>query len=74
MFVAVKKHNRARIVQFVHLVKIGHLANIDQIDDSKVFDFLRSFVEDLIYFGFERFLEFNLTNIESKKEENMFSI
>lgn len=42
VFVAEEKHDRARVVQFVHFVEVRHFGHVDQIDDGKVFDLPRS--------------------------------
>ena len=42
MLVPVEEHDGARIVQLVHLVEIGDLRDVNQIDHRKVFDLLRS--------------------------------
>ena len=36
MLVPVEKHNSARIIELVHLVKVGHLSRVDQVHDGKV--------------------------------------
>ena len=40
ILVPVEKHNSARIIELVHLVKVGHLSRVDQVHDGKVFDAL----------------------------------
>ena len=48
VLVAEEEHERARVVQLVHLVKVGHLVDIAQVDGGKVADLVGDLVEDFI--------------------------
>ncbi len=47
MLVAIEKHARTWIIQLVHLIKVRHLSDVNQIDDGKVFYFLGNFKKNL---------------------------
>ena len=49
VLVAEEEHGRARVVQLVHFVKVGHLSDIDQVDNGKVLDLLGDRVEELVH-------------------------
>ena len=48
MLVAVEEHDRKRVVQLVHCIEVGHLVEITQVDDGKVFDAVGDAVEDFV--------------------------
>lgn len=50
MLVSVEKHNSARIIELVHLVKVGYLSRVDQVHDGKVFDALGYTKECLVHY------------------------
>lgn len=43
-----EEHDGARVVEFVHLLEVGHLVEIADVDDGKVPDAIRDFVEHFI--------------------------
>lgn len=49
MLVSEEEHHSARVIQLIHLVEVGHLRNVDEIDHGKQFN-LRSYFEE----GLER--------------------
>lgn len=49
MLVAVEKHGGARVVQFVHLVKVGYLGDVHQVDYGKVLYGRRDFVQGFVH-------------------------
>ena len=40
VFVSVKEHDGARIVQLVHLVEVGDFGNVDEIHAGEILDLL----------------------------------
>lgn len=48
VLVAEEEHEGAWVVELVHLVKVGHLVDVAQIDDGKVADLVGDLVEDFI--------------------------
>lgn len=47
VLIAEEEHGRARVVELVHLVKVGRLVNVNEIDDAEIFDF---------FYGAERYI------------------
>ena len=45
-----EEHDGAGIVELVHLVEVGHLCDVDEVDHDKVFAFFRNGVESLVHF------------------------
>jgi len=45
-----EEHGGARVVQLVHLVKVRHIGDIDQIDDAVVFDLLGDAEQSFVHF------------------------
>ena len=50
MLVSIEEHQRARIVEFVHLVEVGNGRDVDDVDDDVVFDAFGYAVERLVHF------------------------
>lgn len=48
MFIPKEEHDGARVVEFVHLLEIGHLVQIAEVDDGKVLDAVGDFVEHFV--------------------------
>lgn len=48
MFIPKEEHDGARVVEFVHLLEVGHLVQIAEVDDGKVLDAIGDFVEHLV--------------------------
>jgi len=48
MLVPKEKHNRYRVVQFIHLLEVGDLVEIAHIDDGKVLDSIGDAIQDLV--------------------------
>lgn len=48
MFVAEEEHDGHWVVEFVHLLEIGHLVQVAEVDDGEVLDALGDAVEDLV--------------------------
>lgn len=48
MLVAEEEHECHCVVQFVHLLKVGNLVKIADIDDGEVLDAVGDFVEDFV--------------------------
>lgn len=48
MLVPIEKHDRHRVVEFVHLVEVLDLFDVADVDDRKVLDAVGDLVEDLI--------------------------
>lgn len=42
MFVPEEEHDCHRIVELVHLVEVGYLVDVAEVDDGEVFDFVRN--------------------------------
>lgn len=49
LYLPPKEHDSARIIQFIHLVEIRHLLDIDDIESRKCLDLGRDFVEQFIH-------------------------
>lgn len=47
VLVTEKPHDSARVVELVHLVEIGYLVDITEVDDAEVLDLLGDFVQHL---------------------------
>jgi hypothetical protein len=48
VLVAEEEHHRDRVVQLVHLLEIGHLVQVADVDDGEVLDAVRDLVEDFV--------------------------
>jgi hypothetical protein len=48
VFVAEKEHDGHWIVELVHLIEVGHLIQIADVDDSKILDAVGDAVEDFV--------------------------
>lgn len=48
MLVSKEEHERDRVVQFVHLFKVGHLVEIADVDDGKVLDAVGDAVQHFV--------------------------
>lgn len=48
MLVPEEEHDGHGIVKFVHLLEVGHLVEIADVDDGEVLDLVGDAVEDLI--------------------------
>lgn len=47
MFISEEEHERHRVVEFVHLLEVGHLIEIAYVENCKVFDSVgNSFLEE----------------------------
>ena len=44
VLVSIEEHDRAWVVELVHLVEIGHFGDVDKIDSGKVFHLLCNLV------------------------------
>lgn len=51
VLVAVEEHDGARVVELIHPVKVGHLVEVDEVDDGKVPDPVGNLVERLVLAG-----------------------
>ncbi|KAH3660218.1 hypothetical protein OGAPHI_007423 [Ogataea philodendri] len=49
VLVAVEEHHRHRVVQLVHLVEVGNLVDVAQIDNGKLADLGRNPVQQLVH-------------------------
>ncbi|CAN8008174.1 unnamed protein product, partial [Ixodes pacificus] len=49
VLVAEEEHDRAWVVQFVHLVEVRHLRDVHQVDGGKGADLLDNAVEDFVH-------------------------
>lgn len=45
-----EEHDGAGVVELVHLVKVGHLSDVDQVDHHKVLALLSDRIESLVHF------------------------
>jgi len=45
MLITEEEHDGQGVVEFVHLVEVGHLVNVAEVDDGKIFDFIGDAVE-----------------------------
>lgn len=48
MLVAEEEHDGAGVVEFVHLVKVGDLVDVADVDDGEGLDLVGDLVEDLV--------------------------
>ena len=48
MFIPEEKHDGHGVVEFVHLLEVGHLVEVAEVDDGEVFDALGDAVEDFV--------------------------
>jgi hypothetical protein len=48
VFVAKEEHDGHRVVELVHLLKVGHLVQVAEVDDGEVLDALSDAVEDFV--------------------------
>jgi hypothetical protein len=48
VLVAEEPHDGAGVVQLVHLVEVGHLVNVAQVDDAEILDALGDLVQHLV--------------------------
>jgi hypothetical protein len=48
VLVSEEEHERTRVVKFVHLVEVGDLVDVAEVDDSEVADLVGDLVEDFI--------------------------
>lgn len=45
MFIPEEEHDCAWVVEFVHLIEVGHFFDVADVDDSEVFDAVGNFWE-----------------------------
>lgn len=48
VLVSEEEHERARVVELVHLVEVGHLVDVAEVDGGEVADLVGDLVEDFV--------------------------